>query len=174
MPDSSVKYTDGPPCARGCILDFGNARSLFCGGENAGAQRSVVGGSPAMSPGDPMHGWRSSDMVTTSVLLSGCAVGPEFQSAPLRSNLCRRRRFHSRAQSGLSSNFYVGLISSAMVGTISLRPLNSVVARAIDRNPDLAAAQAAADCQCQHASGARRLLPQVGASIGLLHRRNQT
>ena len=114
-----------------------------------------------------MHGWAVLRYVTTSVLLSGCTVGPEFQTPPPPEVTSLSPTPVSLAgRGGVEQQAYVqGLdIPRRWWELFHCDPLNSVVARAIDRNPDLAAAQAAlriANANTQAARGG--YYPQVGA-----------
>jgi NodT family efflux transporter outer membrane factor (OMF) lipoprotein len=138
-------------------------------GKNAGAQRSV-GGLTRRHWETRCNGWAVLKYVTTSVLLSGCAVGPEFRAPPPPEVTSLSPTPVSLAgRGGVEQQAYVqGLdIPRRWWELFHCDPLNTVVARAIDRNPDLAAAQAAlriANANTQAARGG--YYPQVGASIG--------
>src|SRR5438105_2071464 len=78
--DSSRLHRCGPPYARGCILELWKCPSVVSWGGNAGAQKSGSGFTRCHEA--RCNGRAVLRFVTTTVLLSGCAVGPEFRAPP--------------------------------------------------------------------------------------------
>jgi NodT family efflux transporter outer membrane factor (OMF) lipoprotein len=106
---------------------------------------------------------------TTTLLLSACAVGPDFKSPPPPpiSSLTPMPLSNS-AVHGPPQVYVQGLdIPRRWWDLFHCEALNSLVARGIERNPDLEAARAslrAADANTQAARGA--YFPQVSANAG--------
>ena len=100
---------------------------------------------------------------------AGCEVGPEYKSPPppAVTSLSPTPLQMSRAGGPVQQAYVRGLaIPQRWWELFHCPPVNSVVARAIDGNPDLQAAQAAlraADANTQAARGS--FFPQIGANL---------
>jgi NodT family efflux transporter outer membrane factor (OMF) lipoprotein len=105
-----------------------------------------------------------------SLLIAGCAVGPDFHSPPPPAiNSLTPAPLQTSPISGPEQQAYVkGLkIPERWWELLRCKPLNSITARAIEGNPDLDAARAAVQIANANTEAARgSFFPQIGASAG--------
>jgi len=111
--------------------------------------------------------WVSMAWVSAALLGSGCALGPDFRApAPPQVGALSPTPL---ARAGANQQAYVaGLdIPRQWWELFRCQPLQSLIARAIARNPDLEAARAALRIAEANAGAARGAsYPQVGATLG--------